>query len=153
MQLGAGEVGTPLPAVFGYWRDFGARYITAMCAAPALAERSEAALEAPPPVAPSLLGPGALLDFNMELTLDGERLGAAEIKKLLAGSDGLQLIREHWVEVDRQKLGRMLDQFRNIERVAAAGGLPFAEAMRLVAGASVSTNAAASAPKRRRRPV
>ena len=103
--------------------------------------------------APSVLGRDALLDFSMELTLEGEHLSAAEIKKLLAGSDGLQLIRGHWVEVDRQKLGRMLDRFRNIERVAAAGGLPFAEAMRLVAGASVSTNAAASAPKRRRTPV
>ena len=78
--------------------------------------------------APSLLGPGALLDFNMELTLDGEHLSAAEIKRLLAGSDGLQLIRGRWVEVDREKLGRMLDRFRNIERVAAAGGLPFSEA-------------------------
>ena len=95
--------------------------------------------------APSLLGPGALLDFSMELTLDGEHLSAAEIKKLLAGSDGLQLIRGHWVEVDREKLGRMLDRFRSIERVAAAGGLPFAEAMRLVAGASVSGDAAADA--------
>src|ERR1035438_8534750 len=35
LQLGASEVGTALPAVFGYWRDFGARYVTAMCAAPA----------------------------------------------------------------------------------------------------------------------
>jgi SNF2-related domain/SNF2 Helicase protein/Helicase conserved C-terminal domain len=95
--------------------------------------------------APSLLGLGALLDFNMELTLDGEHLSAAEIKKLLAGSDGLQLIRGHWVEVDREKLTRMLDRFRNIERVAAAGGLPFAEAMRLVAGASVTGDAAADA--------
>ena len=95
--------------------------------------------------APSLLGPGALLDFNMELTLDGEHLSAAEIKKLLAGSDGLQLIRGHWVEVDREKLGRMLDRFRDVERIAAAGGLPFSEAMRLVAGASVSTDAAAAA--------
>ncbi len=95
--------------------------------------------------APSLLGRDALLDFSMELTLEGERLSAAEIKKLLAGSDGLQLIRGHWVEVDREKLRRMLDRFRNIERVAAAGGLPFAEAMRLVAGASVSTDAAADA--------
>jgi non-specific serine/threonine protein kinase len=95
--------------------------------------------------APSLLGLGALLDFSMELTLDGERLSAAEIKKLLAGSDGLQLIRGHWVEVDREKLGRMLDRFRDIERVAAAGGLPFAEAMRLVAGAGVSGDAAAEA--------
>src|SRR5450759_3287830 len=32
LQLGASEVGTALPAAFGYWRDFGARYITAMCA-------------------------------------------------------------------------------------------------------------------------
>ena len=95
--------------------------------------------------APSVLGRDALLDFSMELTLEGEHLSAAEIKKLLAGSDGLQLIRGHWVEVDRQKLGRMLDRFRNIERVAAAGGLPFAEAMRLVAGASVSVDAAADA--------
>jgi len=95
--------------------------------------------------APSLLGQAALLDFSMELTLDGERLSATEIKKLLAGSDGLQLIRGHWVEVDRAKLARMLDRFRNIERVAAAGGLPLAEAMRLVAGASIGADAAAAA--------
>ena len=93
--------------------------------------------------APSLLGQDALLDFRIELTLDGEHLSAAEIEKLLAASDGLQLIRGHWVEVDREKLSRMLDRFRDIERVAAAGGLPFSEAMRLVAGASVSAAAAA----------
>ncbi len=90
--------------------------------------------------APSLLGRDALLDFSMELTLDGERLTGAEIKKLLAGSDGLQLIRGQWVEVDRAKLTRMLERFRSIEQVAAAGGLPFAEAMRLVAGASVDAD-------------
>ncbi len=95
--------------------------------------------------APSLLGQDALLDFTMELTLDGERLSAAEIQNLLAGSEGLQFIRGRWVEIDRQKLGRMLDRFRNIERVAAAGGLPFAEAMRLVTGASFSSDAAAAA--------
>jgi non-specific serine/threonine protein kinase len=86
--------------------------------------------------APSLLGTGALLDFSMELTLDGERLTAAEIKKLLAGSDGLQLLRGRWVEVDSPKLERMLEQFRRAEQAAAAGGIPFAEAMRLLAGAS-----------------
>ena len=94
--------------------------------------------------APSLLGQDALLDFSMELTLDDEHLSAAEIKKLLAGTDGLQLIRGHWVEVDREKLGRMLDRFRNIERVAAADGLPFAEAMRLIAGAGLNADAAAA---------
>lgn len=93
--------------------------------------------------APSLLGKDALLDFSMELTLDGERLTASEIKRLLAGSDGLQLIRGRWVEVDREKLGRMLERFRAVEDAAAAGGLTFTEAMRLVAGATVTENAAA----------
>ena len=91
--------------------------------------------------APSLLGKDALLDFSMELTLDGESLTAAEIKKLLAGVDGLQFLRGHWVEVDRTKLSRMLERFQAIERSAAEGGLPFAEAMRLVAGATVTEDA------------
>ena len=86
---------------------------------------------------PSLLGKDALLDFSMEVSLDGERLGAAEIKALLAGGDGLQLIRGHWVEIDQKKLGRMLERFQAIEAVAAKNGLPFAEAMRLVAGVSL----------------
>ncbi|MDP2811324.1 MAG: DEAD/DEAH box helicase [Rhodocyclaceae bacterium] len=86
---------------------------------------------------PSFLGKDALLDFSMEVTLDGERLGAAEIEQLLAGSDGLQFIRGRWVEVDRKKLSRMLDRFRAIERAAVEGGLTFTEAMRLVAGASL----------------
>ena len=94
--------------------------------------------------APSLLGRDALLDFSMELTLDGERLSAAEIRKLLAGADGLQLIRGHWVEVDSAKLSRMLERFQAIEEAAAKGGLAFAEAMRLVAGAAVADDTAAA---------
>ncbi|MDP1612939.1 MAG: DEAD/DEAH box helicase [Sulfuritalea sp.] len=86
---------------------------------------------------PSLLGKDALLDFSMEVTLDGERLTAAEIKALLNSTDGLQLIRGRWVEVDHKKLGRMLERFQGIEQAAAENGLPFAEAMRLMAGASL----------------
>ena len=86
---------------------------------------------------PSLLGGNALLDFSMEVTLDGEQLSAAEVQALLKGSDGLQLIRGRWVEVDRQKLGRMLERFQSIEQAAADTGLPFSEAMRLMAGASL----------------
>jgi non-specific serine/threonine protein kinase len=87
---------------------------------------------------PSTLGTDALLDFRVELTLDGERLTAAEIAKLLAVSDGLHLVRGRWVEVDREKLGRMLDEFRAVERAAADGGVTFSEAMRVLAGANVS---------------
>ena len=85
---------------------------------------------------PSLLGMDALLDFSMEVTLDGERLSAAEIKALMRGVEGLQLLRGRWVEVDRKKLGRMLERFQTIEQSATENGLSFAEAMRLMAGAS-----------------
>jgi non-specific serine/threonine protein kinase len=85
---------------------------------------------------PSALGKEALLDFSMEMTLDGERLDAAEIKALLAGGDGLQLIRGRWVEVDRKRLVRMLKRLESIGQAATEHGLSFAEAMRLVAGAT-----------------
>lgn len=86
---------------------------------------------------PSLLGAGALLDFSMAVTLEGETLTAPELKALLKGSDGLQLIRGRWVEVDRKKLQRMMARFEGIEQAAKESGLPFSEAMRLMAGASL----------------
>src|SRR5207249_10879688 len=43
--------------------------------------------------APAQLGLEALLDFRMEVTLDGETLTKEEIKRLLAHSDGLAFIR------------------------------------------------------------
>ncbi len=87
--------------------------------------------------APSLLGQEALLDFSMAVTLEGEALSAAEVQALLNGTDGLQLMRGRWVEVDRKKLSRMLARFESIEQSAAQSGLSFSEAMRLVAGASL----------------
>jgi superfamily II DNA or RNA helicase len=88
--------------------------------------------------APSQVGMDALLDFQMDVTLDGEKLSAAEIKQLLAHSDGLALIRGQWVEVDHERLRRTLDRFEAIERRAAVEGLPFAQAMRMLAGAGIA---------------
>src|SRR3990172_2685679 len=84
---------------------------------------------------PSGLGTGALLDFRMDVTLEGQTLSEVEVAQLLAGTDGLSLVRGQWVTVDREKLGRMLDDFRHVEGAAAAGGLSFAAAMRMLAGA------------------
>ena len=53
---------------------------------------------------PSGLGQDALLDFRMDVTLDGEPLTAAEIRDLLARTDGLALVRGRWVEIDREQL-------------------------------------------------
>src|SRR5713101_9979860 len=59
LELGAGEVGTALPAEFSYWRDFAARLVTTVCThpdldahvpipAPALGELVELTAAAPP---------------------------------------------------------------------------------------------------------
>ena len=90
------------------------------------------------------LGQDALLDFQMEVTLDGERLTAAEIRELLEKSDGLALVRGRWVEVDRERLRRMLEHFREVERTAAENGLGFREAARLLAGADVAAGDASA---------
>jgi non-specific serine/threonine protein kinase len=92
--------------------------------------------------APSGLGKDALLDFHMGVTLDGEVLTRAEIGELLAKSDGLALLRGRWVEVDSERLNRMLDHFQKIERAAAVSGLGFGEAMRMIAGADVAVDGA-----------
>ena len=84
---------------------------------------------------PSLLGMDALLDFHMDVTLDGKPLTSEEIAALLASKEGLQWIRGQWVEVDRDRLAHLIARFQGIED-AAADGLPFGQAMRLLAGAS-----------------
>ena len=89
----------------------------------------------------SVLGTDALLDFQVELTLGDERLTAAEIRALLKGADGLQFLRGRWVEVDRAKLRQLLERFREVEAAASAGGLPFAAAMRLIAGVTLEEEA------------
>ena len=91
---------------------------------------------------PSHLGMDALLDFRMEVTLDGENLSPDEIKRLLAHSDGLVLIRGKWVEVDHERLSRTLELFEAIDRRAARDGLSFGEAMRMLAGAGMTGDAA-----------
>src|SRR5215510_14075457 len=75
--------------------------------------------------APSHLGMESLLDFQMKVTLDGESLSAAEIRKLLRQSEGLALIRGKWVEVDHARLNRALEQFEAIEQRAMTDGLSF----------------------------
>ncbi len=96
---------------------------------------------------PSGLGTDALLDFKMGVSLDGEALTNAEIEQLLAASNGLHLVRGRWVEVDRERLAQMLDEFRSVETAASRDGLSFAEAMRLLAGAPVTGDiVAATAP-------
>lgn len=81
----------------------------------------------------SSVGKNALLDFKLDVVIDGVALTAAEIEQLLEGEDGLVLLRGQWVEVDRAKLQQALDHWKAVE---AHGGISFIEGMRLLAGAS-----------------
>jgi non-specific serine/threonine protein kinase len=95
--------------------------------------------------APSGLGKDALLDFDVAITLDGEALAPAELKALLASSSGLAFIRGQWVEVDRERIERTMQRFKQVEKLAREGGLTFAEAMRLSSGANIAGDEADSA--------
>ena len=88
---------------------------------------------------PSGVGTEALLDFEVDVTLDGQPLTKTEIEGLLARSSGLHFIRGQWIEVDREKLTQLLDQFRDAEKVANESGVSFMHAMRLVSNAASPT--------------
>ena len=83
--------------------------------------------------APSKLGLDGMLDFSVEMSLNGETLTKREIEQLLAGTDGLALLRGQWVEIDRARLERTMQRFQAAETLAAAQRLTFAEAMRMLA--------------------
>ena len=86
---------------------------------------------------PSKVGTEQLLDFSIEVVLDGEALSAAEIEQLLSAADGLALLRGKWIELDRDRLAAALDRYGEIERLANEEGISFGQAMQLLAGAGI----------------
>ena len=78
----------------------------------------------------------ALLDFRVNLTLDGAELTPEEIATLTAAGAGLRHLRGQWIEVDGDKLREALEQWQRVQAEAGEEGLSFAEGMRLLAGAS-----------------
>jgi hypothetical protein len=91
----------------------------------------------------SLLGADAVLDFRVETVIGGAALTEAEVRKLLAGSDGLAFLKGQWVEVDRARLSQALEHWKGLEDRFGKDGISFAEGMRLLAGAPGSLNDAA----------
>ncbi|HET6452160.1 MAG TPA: DEAD/DEAH box helicase, partial [Spirochaetia bacterium] len=83
----------------------------------------------------SLLGADAVLDFRVETVVGGAALTQAEVRQLLAGSDGLVFLKGQWVEVDHARLSEALEHWKRLEERVGPGGVSFAEGMRLLAGA------------------
>ena len=95
------------------------------------------------------LGAEAVLDFDMRLALGDEALSPDELSELLAGEDGLVLLRGQWVEVDREKLQAALDHWDTVQQRARDGEISFVEGMRLLAGASADLGHDAHADEER----
>ena len=91
----------------------------------------------------------ALLDFSVNVTLDGEPLTEAELERLLQSVGGLVALKGKWVEVDRDKLGEALEHWKKVERDTRESGLSFYDGMRLLAGVPRKQDAAASADQDR----
>ncbi|MBQ1491417.1 MAG: DEAD/DEAH box helicase family protein, partial [Blautia sp.] len=81
--------------------------------------------------APSFVGADALLSMKPRLMVNGEYLTEEEIAKILSESDGLALIKGKWVEVDREKLKKLLEQMKGESKE-----LSLFEALRMQAGLS-----------------
>ncbi len=81
----------------------------------------------------SRVGTDGLLDFSVNLALDGQPLSQAEQQAVLAATDGLALLRGRWVEVDREKLQQALEHWGKVEK-AHAQGIDFIDGMRMLAG-------------------
>ena len=83
---------------------------------------------------PAAVGVDSLLEFSVEVAVEGEPLSKAELAELLAGTDALTLLRGRWVEVDRDRLREALAHWKRLER-EHADGIDFVKGMRLLAGA------------------
>ncbi len=90
------------------------------------------------------LGFETLLDFEVELAIDGEPLDAEEIAALVRGSAELRFIRGRWIEVDPSEIAAVLARYDAVQRAAKDGGLDFGEALRMLAKESSSTGEAAN---------
>ncbi len=73
-----------------------------------------------------LLGAGSLLDFKVQMTLEGEPLTEEELNAILQSASGLVMLKGKWVEVDPDKLQEVLSHWRKVESGAGADGVAIA---------------------------
>lgn len=79
----------------------------------------------------SRLGLDALLDFRLEIIINGEPMTQAEIRTLLHGSAGLAMIKGKWVEVDPEKLAKLLSAFERLDKSISRSGLTVLDVLRM----------------------
>jgi superfamily II DNA or RNA helicase len=95
------------------------------------------------------LGLQALLDFDVSLTLGGQRISREELEALADTGQGLALLRGQWVEVDSERLKAVLARWGQAREEAGPDGISLLEGLRLMAGASLGTGSATPAEEER----
>jgi len=93
------------------------------------------------------VGFDAMLDVQLDITVDGKRVAIDDLRGALAGLDapaGLVRMKGRWVELDEQRLSSVLSQWDRAQSLASEG-LAFADAMRLLAGMSEGDRSTSSA--------
>jgi non-specific serine/threonine protein kinase len=83
----------------------------------------------------SRFGADTMLDFKVELALEGGRLSDEDWRRIMDSRGGLVFLKGRWVEVDREKLDQALSFWKEVEARAGDDGISFIEGMRLLAGA------------------
>jgi non-specific serine/threonine protein kinase len=81
-----------------------------------------------------LLNAGSLLDFQVQMSLEGEPLTESELNAILQSASGLVLLKGKWVEVDRDQLQEVLAHWKKVQSAAGSGGVPLLEGLRLLSG-------------------
>ncbi len=63
---------------------------------------------------PSMLGFDTLVSMRPELTVDGVPLSREDIELLLAQTDGLAFLKGKWIEVDHERLKKLLEEMEEV---------------------------------------
>ena len=79
---------------------------------------------------PSKVGLDAIMDFSPELSLGGEPISPEELQSFLRMAEGLVRYKGKWVEIDKERLEKVLAAFDRLKD-EIGGGLTLSEAMRL----------------------
>jgi len=64
---------------------------------------------------PAKLGLNEIMSFSPEIHLGDEKFSPEEITKFLSQTEGLAFLKGKWVELDRQKLNKILDVYSNVK--------------------------------------
>ena len=78
---------------------------------------------------PSMLGFDALISMQPKLTVDGVELTEEDIRRLLAQTEGLALLKGKWVEVNHARLRKLLEEMDE-----KSGSITLMDALRIEMG-------------------